>query len=147
MKSRTLVPMFVVGVILGAVWYATAADTKSNEEVARDKQIVKLQIERRDTLRQMLKATKASYEAGTTTAQAVLSAYQVELDAELAVAVDYAHRVRILEEQVNNLVAFEDQIVSLHSQGAHGGESEALLATRAARLQAEIMLLQQKNAS
>jgi len=147
MKSRTLVPMFVVGVILGAVWYVTAAEMKSSERIVREKQIVKLQIECRDTLRQMLEATKASYEAGTTTAQAVLRAYQVELDAELVVAVDNAHRVRILEEQVNNLAAFEDRIVSLHRQGAHGGESEALLATRAARLQAEIMLLQQKNAS
>lgn len=146
MNSRTVVPLFVVAVVLGAVWYATAEESKDSEQIGRDKQIVKLQIERRDTFRQMLEATKASYEAGTTTAERVLSAYEADLQSELEVSIDKAHRVRILENQVQSLRSFEDHIVSLHSKGAHGGEYEALLAARASRLQAEIELLREQNA-
>lgn len=111
--------------------------------VGGDAKLKALQEERRDTLAQRLEGLREQYMQGNASLRTVISASNALLDAELRLADQHSDRIALFAERVKNSRKLEDLLRQQHLIGSV--PSEEVLAATAARLQAEIDLLNAKD--
>ena len=121
-------------VLVLSVLMAMAADP----DAKTDAEIVKLQKERVTTLREAVKATKESLDAGTVTLDRLAAAARMLLDAELELATRPAERIAARQAYLVLVVAMDKQSEARFAAGVLTTSERAM--ARAARLQAEIEL-------
>jgi outer membrane protein TolC len=137
-KSATV--SFALAVVIGTRLVAGAAE--SSGESAQRQKLADLLTERRDTLRKLVEAVELQYHHGAGTLDAVVRASNDLLDAELALAPSEADRIAILERIVQNLKALEEMVSARYNAGR--ATISDVLSAKAARLNAEILLLTER---
>lgn len=135
-------------------WLWTSVETSEGQvegwihvrHVARDLEadLKKLLIERRETLRQRVKALEARFQFGATSLAPFTRAMTDLLYAELELCETPAERIAVHQELVRNTKRLEAQVKALRDMGLRGGAIEEYLAAKAARLTAEIGLLRER---
>jgi outer membrane protein TolC len=98
--------------------------------------------ERRETLRQLVKAAEQHYRSGNTTLPSVIRASNLLLEAELEAAKTKAERIALYEKMVENLRELEKVAEAGYKAGVR--PMDDVLEARAARLKAEIQLAREK---
>jgi outer membrane protein TolC len=112
---------------------ARAADVSAEVEALMKERVAVLEV--------LVKVAKAHYDDGTATYGEVLAASNELLSARLALASDVKTRVALREEMVVNLKELE-KILQVQAEGGLVGAEEVLRA-KAARLEAEALLLRE----
>jgi outer membrane protein TolC len=135
--------VFVVAVLLIAWCADSFSSAAQNDGGDLKTKITELMTQRRDTLRERFTAVQARYNSGTMSVDAVITANDDLLDAELELASSKPERLELCKKRVENLRGLEKVLAQRHEQGSASIESK-LLAT-AARLQAEIDCLREQS--
>lgn len=112
-----------------------AADTPSTE-------IKDLLIQRIEVLQEIVTATKLQHEDALVGLADVVEASNELLLAKLDLASDAPSRIALRKEIVENLRNLEAGMIALHQQG--GVPRQEVLRSRAARLEAEILLARER---
>ena len=100
---------------------------------------------RRDTLRQALETAEARYRSGNVALESVLRTAKELLEVELQLARTKAERIELCETTVAKLREMENLAQARFDAGIESGRGE-LLEAKAARLNAEERLLQERTA-
>jgi outer membrane protein TolC len=122
---------------------AGAGDKEEMKKGEASEQIESLLKERRDTLRRVVDVLTQQYENGSAAFESIMLASERLFDAELELAATKAERIAIYEKRVSALRAMEKFAEGRFKAGFRTTEVE-LLDARAARLQAQIRLLREK---
>lgn len=126
--------------IASAPLQALRSTAAAADEPANPGHLKKLLLERAETLRSYVDATRAAYETDTITLEQLLAANQELLEAELEVADSKEKRIAIYKKMVDNARQVEAKVKALHDAGARGGEAEKYYHAKATRLRMEIGL-------
>jgi hypothetical protein len=130
-----LVGGFVLG--LGLVSYGQPGQNAGEEEA----KLVKLKRDRAATAKELWEATRASYTAGVTTLDVLLSAAERRRDAELSAAQNEVQKLQALRDHLERVKKVRDQIQTLVFQGGRGGEADKRALSELVYQDAEIALL------
>ena len=138
MKSVAITSLCALAACLCVVVCSQPAESQEERQASSDNKLNNLLAERRDTLHQLVEWVVAQHEQGDATLDNVIQAKNDLLDSELDIATTKTDRIRIRQEQVENLRYFENFMASRHENGST--TIIELLVVKAARLQAEIKL-------
>ncbi len=122
---------------------AGTGDKEQMKKVETAKELESLLKEKRDTLRKVVNVLTQQYENGSATFESIMLASERLFDAELELAATKAERTAIYEQRVSALRALEKFAEARLNAGFRATEVE-LLGARAARLEAQIRLLREK---
>ena len=142
MKPIAVLSFLFIAASLGVMLCSRTAESQEEGQTSPESRINRLLIERRDILRELLDAVKLRYESGETSVNSVFHAQNVLIEADLELAQTDIERMGIHDMRVKNLRNFENALEQQHSQGE--ATVEQLLASKAARMQAEIEFLREQ---
>jgi outer membrane protein TolC len=120
-----------------------ASTAEASKKSAQRQELDELLTERRDTLRKLVDAVELQYHHGTATLDSVVRASNDLLVAELALASSEADRITIIERLVGNMKKLEEMVSARYNAGR--ATVSEVLSARVARLNAEILLLTERN--
>lgn len=132
---------------IGLVPSADASESETKNEInATPLHLKKLILERLETMRSFVEATRAAYETDTVPLEQLIAANQELLEAELELVTALElptkrqDRVAVYRKMVENAKQLETKVKALHDAGARGGEAEKYFHAKAARLRMEIAM-------
>ena len=139
MNTRLLLATLTVAMVCtGTAVFSVAQNSSSNPE----HEIRDLLTQRCDVLRERADTIEAAFKGGTADADAVITARNDLLHAELKLATDPVERVALCESNVANMNRIEELARVRFNNGT--AYKQDVLAATAARLSAEIELLHER---
>ena len=136
---QTLLVLFA---FLFVIVLASAQSTTSKAK--NQSKISALRNQRRDVLKERLKAVQAAFEVGQRDISELLAARVDLVEAELQCTSVKSERIDLCKRHVAAVQQIEAQVKLLRDAGRRGGEIDKYLVAKAARLAAEIALLEEQ---
>ncbi|QDT46410.1 Regulatory protein BlaR1 [Symmachiella dynata] len=118
-------------------------ESQSKVKPAKSAKIDALRAEQVTALKNRLEGILAEHTVGTAGVEEVLRGYSDLLSANLEIAPSSKERLKLLDQQVEDLQALENRVKEKFEIGARGGSLATLLNCRAARLHVQIRQRQQ----
>ena len=140
MQTRSCVAVVVL--VSTAFCLGSSTNGQEGAEAGEAIQLTKLLGQRRDVLLQLVEALEHQFSQGLCQVDSVVAAREQFLDAELQLASGKTERLEILQKKVDNMRELEDFMKIRHQDGRTTLEN--VLSATAARLQAEIDLVREK---
>ena len=145
MKPIVALSLLLLAVALGVVLCTQDAESQDTPVSSFDEQLNDLLVKRRDTMRKLLDVVTLLYQEGSSDFNKVVSAQSGLLDAKLQLATKKEERIQIYVQQVEVSRSLERLLMQQHASGE--ASVEQVLASTAAKLQAEIDLLKEQGKS
>lgn len=143
MKTASALACAVIAICLGMT--LLAPPVQSQQPAAQSNRLLALQVERRDTLRELHDVIASRYQQGQASIDELIRIRSTVLEAELPLAATKRERLILLEQQVDNFRELEE----ITQQRFEAGQTPSgpALSAKAARLAAEIDLEQERLSS
>ena len=139
--------LLMIGLVVSMVTTAALVWTQqSDARASADNQtpvLKELLTKRRDTLQQLLELRKKELQSGRGSYRDVQDVVNELIDANMQLSTDHAVRINLLQEYVESLRTFEEATQAKVKVGT--GSQADVLEAQAARLKAEIRLVQEKS--